>query len=131
MDTLTAATRLAHPAQFQLEAVHTRPGSAPSFTGHWVTANAPSPDPRVSLRLHLRPEPHGRISILLTADDTRAYGRRHLLAAWHNLPAPSWTRAVAPAVTTHPWIAHIRHQTRRESFGDKLLRAALAHLLTR
>lgn len=131
MDTLTTATRLANPSEFQLEAVHTRPGAAPSFTGHWVRPDQPAPDPRVSLRLHLRPEPHGRISILLTADDTATYGLRHQLAAWNHLPARSWTRAVAPTVATHRWVVHTRDRVRRENFGDKLLRAALAHLLTR
>jgi hypothetical protein len=131
VDTLTTATELANPAEFQLEAVHTRPHAAPRFTGHWVQPNQPAPDPRVSLRLHLRPEPHGRISILLTADDPRTYGCRHQLAAWHHLPTRSWTRAVAPTVTAHRWVAHTRHRTRRDSFGDKLLRAALAHILAR
>lgn len=131
MDTLTTATRLARPAEFQLEAVHTRPHAASSFTGHWVKPNQPAPDPRVSLRLHLRPEPHGRISILLTADDTRTYGRRHQLAVWHYLPARSWTEAVAPTVAAYRWVAHTRDRARRASFGDKLLRAALAHVLTR
>jgi hypothetical protein len=130
VDTLTQATAIWAPAESQLESVHTRPHAAPSFTGHWVGPNQPAPDPRVSLRLHLRPEPAGRISILLTADDTRTFGRRHPLAAWHHLPQRSWTHAVAPTVAAHRWVAHTRDRT-RASFGDKLLRAALAHLLTR
>ena len=130
MDTLTQTTAITTPAQFLLEAVHTRPGAAPSFTGHWIHVDRPSLETRVSLRLHLQPEPHGRISILLTADDTRTYGLRHPIAAWHHLPRRTWTHAIAPTVAAHRWVAHTRHHPRREPVGNKLLRAALAHILT-
>ena len=132
MDTLTTATVITTPTEFQIDTVHTRPRTAPYFTGHRITANQPGPDPHCSLRLHLRPEPDGYISILLTADDPHTYGMRHPLAAWNKLPASSWTTAVAPTVATHPWAAHTRHRParRQERPGNKILRAALAHILT-
>ena len=79
---------------------------------------APAPDP----------EPDGRISVLLTADDRHVYGLRHQLAAWTASPTNAWTAAVAPTIA-HPWAAHTHHWTERPNSGNDL-RAALAYILT-
>lgn len=115
---------------FQIDTVHTAADHAPWFTGYWARPDRPAPDQRVALRLWLTPAPHGRISILLTSDDEHVYGQHHPLAGWNSLPANGWTGAVAPSVIAHPWAAHTHHAWERRAGGNKILRAALAYILT-
>lgn len=117
-------------AWFQIDTVHTCTSTAPWFTGFWEHPGRTTPDARVALRLRLTYEGPGQISVLLTADDEHIYGRRHQLASWYGLPTQTWTAAVAPTVAAHPWAAHTRHWTERNP-GNKILRAALAYILTR
>lgn len=132
MDELRGSDPSPFPARcFQINTVHTCTIQAPWFTGHWTPPGRAAPDRRVALRLWLTPEPHGRISVLLTADDEHAYGQHHHLAAWNALPAPGWTSAVAPTAAAHPWAAHTHHDWPTRNGGNKLLRAALAYILTR
>lgn len=121
-----------YPARcFQIDTVHTSTDQAPWFTGHWMCPDRPAPDQRVALRLWLTPEPDGRISVLLTADDEHVHGRHHPLAAWNALPARTWTAAVAPTIAAHRWAAHTHHGQATRKGGSKVLRAALAYILTR
>jgi hypothetical protein len=116
---------------FQIDTVHTCTDAPPWFTGYRQHhPGQVTPDTRTALRLHLTAEPEGRISVLLTADDRNVYGLRHQLAAWTALPANTWTAAVAPTVAAHPWAAHTHHWTKRKTGGNKILRAALAYILT-
>jgi hypothetical protein len=116
---------------FQIDTVHTAADKAPWFTGYWTRPGQPAPDQRVALRLWLIPGPNGRISVLLTADDEHVHGQRHPLAAWNELTAETWTAAVAPTIAAHPWAAHTHHGWPRRNGGNKILRAALAYILTR
>lgn len=118
-------------AEFQIDTVHTSADEAPWFTGFWQRPGRPTPDTRVALRLRLTPEGPGRISVLLTADDQHTYGALHQLASWTGLPSGAWTVAVAPTVAAHPWAAHTHHWSEPNKGGNKILRAALAYILTR
>ena len=132
MDLLRTTDPIPAPGTcFQIDTVHTSTDTAPWFTGYRQHhPEAATPDTRTALRLHLTPEPEGRISVLLTADDRHVYGLRHQLAAWTALPANAWTAAVAPTVAAHPWAAHTHHWWERKNGGNKTLRAALACILT-
>ena len=131
MHELRTSDPIPHPGScFQIDTVHTSAETAPWFTGYWTSPDHPAPDPRVALRLWLAPGPFGRIGVLLSADDEHVYGRHHPLAGWNALPANAWSAAVAPTVATHPWAAHTHHGWEPREGGDKILRAALAYLLT-
>ena len=131
MHQLRTGDPIPHPTRcFQIDTVHTSAETAAWFTGYWTSPEHPAPDQRVALRLWLTAQPHGRISILLTADDERVYDYHHPLAAWSALPANIWTTAVAPTVAAHPWAAHTHHGWEPRNGGDRILRAALAYLLT-
>ncbi|WP_194894135.1 hypothetical protein [Catenulispora pinisilvae] len=117
-------------AWFQIDTVHTSDEAAPWFTGFWEPPGRSTPDARVAVRLRLTYEGPDRISVLLTADDEHTYGQRHQLASWYALSTASWTAAVAPTVTAHPWAAHTHHWTEHNKGGNKILRAALAYILT-
>jgi hypothetical protein len=131
MHALRNGDPIPHPGRcFQIDTVHTCTDQAPWFTGHWTSPDRPAPDPRVALRLWLTPDPHARISILLTADDEHVYGHHHPLAGWSALPAHAWTAAVAPTLAAHPWAAHTHHAWQARTGEHKILRAALAYLLT-
>ncbi|HTJ72619.1 MAG TPA: hypothetical protein VL551_34090 [Actinospica sp.] len=131
MDELRNGAPGRYPARcFQIDTVHTAADTAPWFTGHWMSPDRPAPE-RVALRLWLTPEPNGQISVLLTADDEHVYGQRHRLAAWSSLPARTWTAAVAPTIAAHQWAAHTHHGWTKRDGGNKVLRAALACILTR
>ena len=132
METLRSTDHVPHQgAWFQIDTVHTSTDVLPWFTGFWEHPDRPTPDSRVALRLQLTCEGPGRISILLTADDEHTYGQRHELASWYALAADSWTAAVAPTIAAHPWAAHTHHWWEPKKGGNKLLRAALAYILTR
>lgn len=132
MDELRNGDPSPFPARcFQIDTVHTAADQTPWFTGYWPRPGRPAPDQRVALRLWLTPEPGGRISVLLTADDEHVYGAHHQLAVWNALPANTWSGAVAPTAAAHPWAAHTHHGWEQRKGGNKILRAALAYILTR
>jgi hypothetical protein len=132
MDTLRSADPIpASGAWFQIDTVHTCTDAAPWFTGYRQHhPGQATPDTRTALRLHLTAESEGRISVLLTADDEHTWGQRHQLASWHALGTDGWTAAVAPTVAAHSWAAHTHHWTEHTTGGNKILRAALAYILT-
>ena len=132
MDLLRGTDHVPHQgAWFQIDTVHTADDAPPWFAGFWEHPGRPTPDSRVALRLRLTCEGPGRISVLLTADDENTYGKRHEIASWYALPNDGWTAAVAPTVAAHPWAAHTHHWCERKKGGNKVLRAALAYILTR
>ena len=116
---------------FQIDTVHTSTDTPPWFTGDQQQhPGQPTGDSRTALRLHLIPEPGKRVSIALTADDRHTWGKHHELASWTGLPTGGWTAAVAPTVAAHPWAAHTHHWWERKKGGNKVLRAAVAYVLT-
>ena len=116
-------------ATFRIRTLHTSATTAPYLTGWWLTPGQDPPDTRCAL--HLRLTPAGQcVAVACEADDPSVPGGRTLVAHWPALPAWAVTHALAPVIAAHPYTGH-EHRTRARQGENRLLRAALALILTR